>query len=192
MSVVNLRIGYFFDFTVNLATSLGAGKHQVRFYLGNRRVMITDPGQQLQAWDDRGPERKAVATVSYDRTPDRFDRLNFIWDIGENATSTSVPIKPDTTPPDKAPSKTPDSASGKQQLMETDKQRSSQSWFNSWINDAFKSLRDADASASVWLVVLGIMFLLGGYHAVQPGHGKTLVASYLIGTLSSGVRSAVS
>ena len=184
MSVVNLRIGYFFSFDVHLKTELGPGDYAVELYLANTRVMVTDPGQQMQAWDDRGPERKAVTTVSYDRTPDRFDRLNFIWNIGDDATSTSIPIKPDNpVEPDKNPPTEPgNSDAGKQQLIQTDKERRNESWFNSWINDAFKSLRENDAAPSVWLVVLGVMFLLGGYHAVQPGHGKTLVASYLIGT----------
>ncbi|MCB9896024.1 MAG: hypothetical protein H6839_16440 [Planctomycetes bacterium] len=185
MSVVNLRIGYFFSFDVNLKTELGAGDYQVEFYLANKRVMVTDPGQQLQAWDDRGPERKAVTTVSYDRTPDRFDRLNFIWDIGEDATSTSIPIKPDkTTEPDKTPPpETGSSEAGKQQLIETDKQRHEEKkWFDRWVSESYEALSNPNAGLSVWLLWMGFMLILGGYHAVQPGHGKTLVASYLIGT----------
>lgn len=35
----------------------------------------------------------------------------------------------------------------------------------------------------LWLpVVLGLSLLLGGLHALTPGHGKTLVAAYLIGS----------
>ena len=37
---------------------------------------------------------------------------------------------------------------------------------------------------SPWLLVvgLGLSALLGGLHALTPGHGKTLIAAYLIGT----------
>jgi nickel/cobalt transporter (NicO) family protein len=40
-----------------------------------------------------------------------------------------------------------------------------------------------ESVASPWLLVvgLGLSALLGGLHALTPGHGKTLVAAYLIG-----------
>lgn len=45
---------------------------------------------------------------------------------------------------------------------------------------------------SLWLVLsaLGLAFLLGGLHALTPGHGKTLVAAYLVGSRGT-VRHAV-
>ena len=33
-----------------------------------------------------------------------------------------------------------------------------------------------------WLAALGLAFALGALHALSPGHGKTLVAAYLVGT----------
>jgi ABC-type nickel/cobalt efflux system permease component RcnA len=41
-----------------------------------------------------------------------------------------------------------------------------------------------EGAASPWLLVvgLGLSALLGGSHALTPGHGKTLVAAYLIGS----------
>jgi nickel/cobalt transporter (NicO) family protein len=41
-----------------------------------------------------------------------------------------------------------------------------------------------EPALSPWLLVvgLGLSALLGGLHALTPGHGKTLVAAYLIGT----------
>ena len=43
--------------------------------------------------------------------------------------------------------------------------------------------RIASGRLSLPLAVLGLLlaFLLGGYHALSPGHGKTLVAAYLVG-----------
>ena len=179
MSVVNLRIGYFFDFEVKFKTSFGPGQHPVQFYQASRRVTITDPDQQLQAWDDRKPERKAVTSVRYDTTPDKFDRLNFIWDIADDASSSSIPIK--TTKPVE-PEPVAPGKSGKQQLLETDKERHDPDSAESTISRAMAQLRDGKADPMVWLAVLATMFLIGSYHALMPGHGKTLVAGYLVGT----------
>src|SRR5438270_4040352 len=35
-----------------------------------------------------------------------------------------------------------------------------------------------------WMIVaaIGVAFALGGMHALTPGHGKTLVAAYLVGS----------
>ncbi|GAA2606921.1 HoxN/HupN/NixA family nickel/cobalt transporter [Paractinoplanes durhamensis] len=42
----------------------------------------------------------------------------------------------------------------------------------------------ADPSRSVWLTVgaLGLAMLLGAFHALTPGHGKTMMAAYLVGS----------
>jgi nickel/cobalt transporter (NicO) family protein len=42
-------------------------------------------------------------------------------------------------------------------------------------------LREDEASPWLLVVGLGLSALLGGLHALTPGHGKTLVAAYLIG-----------
>lgn len=42
-------------------------------------------------------------------------------------------------------------------------------------------LRRGDLSAGVVLVALGLAVFLGAAHALEPGHGKTLVAAYLVG-----------
>lgn len=34
----------------------------------------------------------------------------------------------------------------------------------------------------VWATALGLAFFLGAVHALTPGHGKTIVAAYLVGT----------
>lgn len=41
----------------------------------------------------------------------------------------------------------------------------------------------------VWATALGLAFFLGAVHALTPGHGKTIVAAYLVGT-SGRVRDA--
>jgi nickel/cobalt exporter len=43
-------------------------------------------------------------------------------------------------------------------------------------------LRSAGSGPGAWLAALGVAFFLGAAHALTPGHGKTLVAAYLVGT----------
>jgi ABC-type nickel/cobalt efflux system permease component RcnA len=42
--------------------------------------------------------------------------------------------------------------------------------------------RSAGGGPAALLVALGLAFFLGAAHALTPGHGKTLVAAYLVGT----------
>ncbi|MCA8934757.1 MAG: hypothetical protein KDB68_01005 [Planctomycetes bacterium] len=183
MPVENLRIGYFFYFDVQFSTSWGPGTHPVEFYMPDRRIGISDPSEQLRAWDDRKRERRAIPSVRYDRTPDRFDRLNFTWVIDEDSSTTATAITPKDPPdPDETQPETAGDPQGKQQLLDTDKERRNEAWFDRWVREAHSALKDPNAGLDIWLTFMGLMLILGGYHAVQPGHGKTLVASYLIGT----------
>jgi nickel/cobalt exporter len=43
-------------------------------------------------------------------------------------------------------------------------------------------LRQRELTMSMILLALGAAFLLGGAHALTPGHGKTIVAAYLVGS----------
>ncbi len=61
-----------------------------------------------------------------------------------------------------------------------------------WLTKTLLSLKDTlfslirdfaeNHSRAVLLLALGLAFVIGMLHAVQPGHGKTLVAAYLVGT----------
>ena len=51
-------------------------------------------------------------------------------------------------------------------------------------------LRVTDPSTGFILVALGVSFLAGAAHALTPGHGKALVAAYLVGS-GGTVRDAV-
>ena len=56
---------------------------------------------------------------------------------------------------------------------------------NSLIDDSGplkRALSDDNLGFFGMLAVLGLSFLLGALHALSPGHGKTLVAAYLVGT----------
>lgn len=43
-------------------------------------------------------------------------------------------------------------------------------------------MRQGDLPFHLLLTALGIAFAMGAFHALEPGHGKTLVAAYLVGS----------
>ena len=55
--------------------------------------------------------------------------------------------------------------------------------FGDRFTTAFASLVTTGGSSPVlWLLALATAFAIGGLHALGPGHGKTLMAAYLVGT----------
>jgi nickel/cobalt exporter len=52
---------------------------------------------------------------------------------------------------------------------------------NSWVSDEIRLVRDTGSPLAL-LTVLGVAFLWGVLHAAGPGHGKSLVAAYLVTT----------
>ncbi|MBK9973616.1 MAG: hypothetical protein IPP14_02415 [Planctomycetes bacterium] len=206
MLIKNMRLGYYFSFEVELTDAYEKSSQPVEFYFASNRITMTDPTNQLRAFDDRATQRRAVTSVKFDKTTDKWDRISFQWEIKTRtvAASTSTPVEPyvpPVNPPTNEPASNeppsnqpagntpaanqpdPDKRSeGARKLVETDKERHDQTSVDSRIDAAFKALREGGGDPWVWILVLGSMFVLGGYHAVQPGHGKTLVAGYLIGT----------
>ena len=45
-----------------------------------------------------------------------------------------------------------------------------------------KLMRQGELGFSLLMTALGIAFAMGAFHALEPGHGKTLVAAYLVGS----------
>lgn len=185
MPCLKLRIGYYFLFDVMPSARVPIGRHPVEFYLANDRIVVQNSREQLRAWDDRGEHRRAVITVDYDRTPDRYARLRFIWEVNKGDVQASIsPIIPSARPDPIQPARIvqPEQPSGKEQLLETDRERFNPDTTENKIVEAMEQLRDGRADPAVWLAVLSLMFFWGASHALMPGHGKTLVAGYLIGT----------
>jgi len=54
-----------------------------------------------------------------------------------------------------------------------------QHYMNDRISAALRAVRDGQ-SHGAWLVILGLAFLYGVLHAIGPGHGKAVVASYFV------------
>lgn len=56
-----------------------------------------------------------------------------------------------------------------------------QNHLNSWVSDEIRLVRDTGSPLAL-LTVLSVAFLWGVLHAAGPGHGKSLVAAYLVTT----------
>jgi ABC-type nickel/cobalt efflux system permease component RcnA len=50
--------------------------------------------------------------------------------------------------------------------------------------------REPNLSPAIWLLALATAIALGAAHALTPGHGKTLVAAYLVATRGSALHAA--
>ncbi|MGN6485237.1 MAG: nickel/cobalt transporter, partial [Thermomicrobiales bacterium] len=50
-----------------------------------------------------------------------------------------------------------------------------------WLGNLLAYLEHPDLSPAALAVAIGLAMVLGGIHALTPGHGKTLVAAYLVG-----------
>jgi nickel/cobalt transporter (NicO) family protein len=55
-------------------------------------------------------------------------------------------------------------------------------WSGNWIVDRANSLLRHKRTPLFIVVMLGVFVFLGAMHALQPGHGKTLVGAYLVAT----------
>jgi len=60
---------------------------------------------------------------------------------------------------------------------------SSYAFVDTWISEYLKStIQNNQFTAGFLLVALGLSVILGALHALTPGHGKTMVAAYLVGS----------
>jgi ABC-type nickel/cobalt efflux system permease component RcnA len=176
MPIREVRVAYTFPFELELAQQWGEGEHPVDLILADSRIFIAVPEEQMRVFDERGQSREIVLNRTFIKTNDKFHAMRFLWNI---KSPTAL------TPPPDSPSTPKDATAGptdRERLLEESEKRRDTGSTDSIVENAFRSLRDADAGIGVWLAALAIMFGLGAWHAVQPGHGKTLVASYLIGT----------
>jgi ABC-type nickel/cobalt efflux system permease component RcnA len=55
----------------------------------------------------------------------------------------------------------------------------------------FVSLIETDVTSETLLIGVAIAIGLGAFHALSPGHGKTLVSSYLIGTKGTAIHAFI-
>ena len=59
------------------------------------------------------------------------------------------------------------------------------------MNYLARLLQQTTLGPEVWLAGLAVAFALGAVHALSPGHGKAIVAAYLVGSRSTGKHAAI-
>jgi ABC-type nickel/cobalt efflux system permease component RcnA len=184
MVVKDARIGYTFKFDIELPAAWDGGSHPVAMVLADKRIFIADPQDQLRVFDDRGERRTTIMTREFNKTPDDFLRMEFLWEVKTHTTAPPPDDPPVKPAPDNGAKTTPaqPEQSTRDRMLEMYNERKDETSNDNWVAEEVAKLRDNTASLWVWIVVLFGMFVWGASHAVMPGHGKTLVASYLIGT----------
>lgn len=60
--------------------------------------------------------------------------------------------------------------------------KGSDNFYTNWVHWLTNTLRKKTLPSNYYFLCLGIAIILGGIHALQPGHGKTIVAAYLVGS----------
>lgn len=178
MPTKNLRIGYYFEFNVEFSEKIETGQRRVQFFYASTKAAISDPREQLRVFDDRGERTLGIMDANYSRTPERFHKVIFSWWVDGPV---KPPVKPEPEPEIKPEPKPKKTAKQKQQEV-ADMINSREQKPEGKAQGLMNRLEQAEPFSWLWFTVLGALFMFGGYHAVQPGHGKTLVASYLIGT----------
>jgi ABC-type nickel/cobalt efflux system permease component RcnA len=64
----------------------------------------------------------------------------------------------------------------------SDAERAAREWSGSGVIAKARKALEHEKTPAFMVTLLGIFALMGALHAIQPGHGKTLVAAYLVAT----------
>jgi len=113
------------------------------------------------------PSRASI--MSSDQT---LDQRVYVKNVGDRR---DRPLLKDVTSPERSPALNLESSMDKVVQLQVNKQSTPRDSFTELI--ATKQL-----GWSVVLIALVVAVGLGAFHALEPGHGKTLVAAYLVGS----------
>lgn len=187
MAARDLRLVYFFVFELRLSDPLPRGMHKCSLTINSERVTIDTPEESLRVFDDRGEYTIAVRGSVWDRTENNRHRVRFFWEVSESASAIPPEVRPDNPDSNPPPTKTTDTDTSRptsDKIYDRQPTEDAEPSIDDRILGAFQTLEGGDGTPLWWalVIVLGSMFGFGMWHAIQPGHGKTLVASYLIGT----------
>ena len=164
--------------TIRLFTTAGpapvlAGGHELTY---QNNFAPAGSTYQVNAFVDKG-----VAVTLGKQNRDNLQRsLTLDYNIGSAAPATAGPVGPVSTNTVAGPTATP----GGGTPFATTTGASPQT------QQLLAYLYQPALSPWILLLALGLAALLGGLHALTPGHGKTLAAAYLVGSRGT-VRHAV-
>lgn len=164
---LNLQAGYgtLRIFTTATLTDSLTGAHQLTYQNNYAPAGST---YQVNAVVDKN----AALTLGKPTRNDLQQRMTMDFDIGSAAVSVAAPADTEATEA-KAETETSASASTSFELTADASQQGRQ---------LLAYLYEPIRSPWVLLLALSLAVVLGGLHALTPGHGKTLVAAYLVGS----------
>lgn len=119
---------------------------------GQQRLIVRDDYHLDRTDFQLDVEANAGATLIDKSWPGRTVRIAFSVD----PTQTGVAAKPDPT--------------------------SAEAWGKGGVIARAKQLLERPKSPGLIVLLIGVFAVMGALHAIQPGHGKTLVAAYLVAT----------
>jgi ABC-type nickel/cobalt efflux system permease component RcnA len=104
-----------------------------------------------------------IVTANDTTGPGTFES---IFDVDATAPATRANAPAPSTAPSTAPARPSGATPGADVLL----------------SDLSTFLRDPRANLGLGLIIFGLAVLIGGIHALTPGHGKAMVAAYLVGS----------
>jgi len=129
---------------------------------GWKEIVITDeaPAHVTRASHSRRDLSRGLTRYQLDLTPPHELRAHLEWTLAGSTTERLVTPIPQPPPP--AANAARDNTEGQDRLS--------------------LLLREKDLPWNLLALALALAFGLGALHALEPGHGKTIVAAYLVGT----------
>jgi ABC-type nickel/cobalt efflux system permease component RcnA len=176
-----------YEFTA-LLNGLPSGKHKVSFYdwtftdiPGSMKTSLAEVGRVKVLDTSLWKTKKETSQASRKKSSNDLERmLTAVYLTGEAALSELGNIPQDQLNAERVVASSEDTSSPSSSRKDLE---SSYAFGGLRISEHLKDMiRNPRLGIGFILVALVISFLLGALHALTPGHGKTVVAAYLVGS----------
>lgn len=168
-------LGFAMGFKATIADIPADGVFAGEFSFISVGERIEDPALQFKVYDERVKPAATLSDVTWDKRANGPYRFSFRY------LAVSKPGTGETAPPP-PPAKEPAGQSAREELDKMRQAPREDKNREGFFKNLFDNLRAGDGDFNYWFFALLFVFGWGAWHALQPGHGKTLVAGYLIGT----------
>ncbi len=176
-----------YEFTA-LLNGLPSGKHKVTFYdwtftdiPGSMKTSLVEVGRVKVLDTSLWKTKKETSPASRKKSSNDLERmLTAVYLTGEAALSELGNIPQDQLNAERVVASSEDTSSLSSSRKDLE---SSYAFGGLRISEHLKDMiRNPRLGVGFILVALVISFILGALHALTPGHGKTVVAAYLVGS----------
>lgn len=174
-----------YTYRVSLEEPLSTGEHGLSFHDGN----YPDVPAIVRVTAKSGPGIGVVTVGQQTDSAAEEDALLDPWSAPERVEHRGATIRFECLGPAAAEGDTPQgisvppSAAGDDGKVATREARGGHVGYVEQLEARVEQLlRGGENEPWIFFVALSVAFLLGALHALSPGHGKTLVAAYLVGS----------